>query len=918
MLFSINENLYAQSSLYKSVSEITKSKESGQNQLSQLYSLKKRAEENHQTNDSGYAVILFNIALYECYRQNYPLAFSLASEALQNAKRQPSAKSLLLKSHYSLATCFFYTSQYDRAVRHYDTVIELGSKYDPGSYLLNALYYRTYIDVELGDYSRAVDVCKLGMNEAFVKKDTAFYNDFLYYSAYALTIQDQLAVATRQADQCILLSRKTNDSEHLANAYEIKAHIYTKEKNYLPAEDYYKKAISYRAEVPSEYSALSIDYNDLGVFYLQELHDYKKADACFRRATQYSKQSRIEERPRKLFLSYSNTGDLYASLQQPFKAIQYYNRALNCVNADVRDFLNLNPALKQLNPIWNKEAVLSILSSKCTLLLSLYKTTSKKEYLQNCIHTSVLADSLITQMRHEQLGEKSKLYWRNKTRGLFSNALEACYTTGNTDSAFYFMERSRSVLLSDKLNELTSSASYLPKADADRETDLQRKILGLEKELEPLPASSPRYSTTEATLLQAREEQDRFIKSLEKNNPRYYQFKYEDDIPSLATLKNNLKKNHQNFVYYFISDSAIYALGISGNETHFIKVPPAAISGRDLSDFIRLCSDKQAINSHYERYSSLAQAIYKNLFQPLRIPPGKTAICTDNFFIPFEALCTDNKGKHFLLNDYSFSYVYSARSLLKPFVGNEKPAGDFAGFAPVSFSSALGVYPLTNSSEALETSGSYYHNHTLFTQQQASKYNFLSQASKYSIVTIFSHAQADTTDKEPVLYMQDSLIPLSELQMLSNSAIRFVLLSACQTNIGRNATGEGIYSLARGFAAAGVPAVSATLWKADEGAVYSISGKFNECLSKGMDKSEALQQAKLWYLKNSDREQALPYYWANLVMIGSSEPIVFAQPEKHNPLWVIISLLTVLSLLAFIFIYKYWGKRKRISSSEKD
>src|SRR5207342_3263969 len=130
------------------------------------------------------------------------------------------------------------------------------------------------------------------------------------------------------------------------------------------------------------------------------------------------------------------------------------------------------------------------------------------------------------------------------------------------------------------------------------------------------------------------------------------------------------------------------------------------------------------------------------------------------------------------------------------------------------------------------------------------------------------------TDNEPVLYMQDSVIHLSELQLLNNPATKLVLLSACQTNVGKAATGEGIYSLARGFATAGIPSVAATLWKADEQTIYAISEKFNQYLSEGMNKDEALQKAKLNFIQaNSDNQKLLPYYWANMIVIGNTDAI---------------------------------------------
>ncbi|HXO76550.1 MAG TPA: CHAT domain-containing protein, partial [Puia sp.] len=136
--------------------------------------------------------------------------------------------------------------------------------------------------------------------------------------------------------------------------------------------------------------------------------------------------------------------------------------------------------------------------------------------------------------------------------------------------------------------------------------------------------------------------------------------------------------------------------------------------------------------------------------------------------------------------------------------------------------------------------------------------------------------QADSNGNEPVLFMQDSLIHLSELQLLPFPATQLVVLSACQTGAGRNASGEGIYSLARGFSSAGIPAVAATLWEADESAIYAVSGRFHHYLSRGEPKDLALQKAKLDYIRNSDRSAMLPWYWANLIIIGNTAPVRLA------------------------------------------
>ena len=196
---------------------------------------------------------------------------------------------------------------------------------------------------------------------------------------------------------------------------------------------------------------------------------------------------------------------------------------------------------------------------------------------------------------------------------------------------------------------------------------------------------------------------------------------------------------------------------------------------------------------------------------------------------------------------------------------------------------------LKNSAVSLQKAGACYRKAKLFTGTAATRANFISSVAGYRIVNVFSHAFADTGNTEPLLYMQDSVIHLSELQLLDRPATQLIMLSACQTSVGKNATGEGIYSLARGFSSAGIPAVSATLWKADEETVYAISYTFHTLLSKGMQKDEALQKARLYFMKQGSREKELPYYWANMVLMGNPEPVKLL-PAAGIPWWLVIAV----------------------------
>ena len=194
----------------------------------------------------------------------------------------------------------------------------------------------------------------------------------------------------------------------------------------------------------------------------------------------------------------------------------------------------------------------------------------------------------------------------------------------------------------------------------------------------------------------------------------------------------------------------------------------------------------------------------------------------------------------------------------------------------------------------------------MLTESRATKREFLQKAGHYSVITVYAHARSDTVEKEPLLFLADSVIRLSELPLLQRPAAQLIVLSACQTNAGRNAEGEGIYSLARGFAAAGIPSVAATLWQADEQSIYTITAAFHKRLAQGMDKDQALRDSKLEFIRTTSRLHSLPYFWANMILLGNPEPLTLSRSHRFAWWW----LADLALLIAFFLLFRAQALRR--------
>jgi len=908
--WSISFSLFSQTekniSLFEQISNIDyKSPKTDIEKLKIFYTLKDKIENAKPLNDSAYILDLLKISKYEFLaKNNFEASINFANRALSLCKdlRRESLKALKINCYYNLASSYQKLMLYQKAVSYYDTVISLCNKnfVDTNYYQLDAHYYKTTLYFFLGDYQKAIDESIIGMNLSAIQNDSSYYVYFLNRKAQSFYYENKLKEAAIQAYTAIPISKRIRNNYELATALKILASVYEEESNFDSAQYFFKQAIKIRFKT-KDYTQITNDYIDMGNFYLNSLKNFKEAKNSFYQALFNANKIQYPiERPFRLALANLNLGETSLKQKQYDDAAKFFLTSFTNLQINLNNNLQNNPASIQLSKIANKDLVIMLMHDKTNLLLKEYKINYGKSYLTACLQSAIVTDSVITQLRHEQTGEQSKLYWRNKTRDFYTTALEACYLANNSNLAFFFMEKSRAVLLNDKLNELDASA-YLSPTDAAKQESHQIKIVELEQRLNTETENSNEYKNIQLQLLNAKSDFEHFIKSLEIKYPAYYQYKYADEVASLQQLQSFLHKNNQSFVHYFMGDSATYILSITSTQTKLLRLSINDFNKEQLSIFLQFCANKEALNNHYNSFAELSNHIYKTIFEPLQLLKGRVIICGDNIIIPFDALCKDESGKSFLLNDYSFSYVYSARYLMKQF--NNPPAtGSFLGFAPVSFASYLDVRNLKNAAIALHASANYYKNNKIFTNQDACRSNFFKYVSSYSIVSIFSHARADTTDNEPVLYMHDSLIHLSELQLLNKPATKLIILSACQTNVGKSATGEGIYSLARGFATAGISSVAATLWKADEQTIYIISEKFNEYLSEGMNKEEALQKAKLYFIqKNTNSEKLLPYYWANMILIGNTDAILLQTKHHYYYEWL-ISGIVVLICLGIIFL----------------
>jgi CHAT domain-containing protein len=94
-----------------------------------------------------------------------------------------------------------------------------------------------------------------------------------------------------------------------------------------------------------------------------------------------------------------------------------------------------------------------------------------------------------------------------------------------------------------------------------------------------------------------------------------------------------------------------------------------------------------------------------------------------------------------------------------------------------------------------------------------------------------------------------------------------VVLSACQTGLGKLVRGEGMVGLTRAFLYAGSRRVAVSLWEVNDLATADFMKSFYEHMGS-TSPAAALRAAKLAMIHSTSPAYRHPYYWATFVLTG--------------------------------------------------
>ena len=371
---------------------------------------------------------------------------------------------------------------------------------------------------------------------------------------------------------------------------------------------------------------------------------------------------------------------------------------------------------------------------------------------------------------------------------------------------------------------------------------------------------------------------------------------------NLTSLYEKLKKDNAIMVEYFSGVDKIYSFTIIDKKVLLNSFKNDSHVTVKIVQFIDFFNDANTIVNAPNGYNHYGNIAYELLKLPINKSYKNLIIIPDGLlnFLPFEALITKpstttNFAKmNYLLNDYNIGYENSAHFYLAERNNQNNSEQTVLGVFPVFEKTD---YELTFSKVELQSirkkfEGKYLEN------ANATFDNFKKNASNYSILHLSTHASSGDLDTPASIKFYDKEILYSELYYL-NIHPNLVVLSACETGIGKLFKSEGAMSIARGFQFAGAQNLLFSLWKVNDYTTSVFMDLFYKNIKQNQSYLEANANAKRDFLNNKSISNAKksPYYWSAFVYYGNPN----IQNNSTNYIYYAIGLLILISLF-LIFI----------------
>ena len=332
--------------------------------------------------------------------------------------------------------------------------------------------------------------------------------------------------------------------------------------------------------------------------------------------------------------------------------------------------------------------------------------------------------------------------------------------------------------------------------------------------------------------------------------------------PVTAEIQSKLSPEETLLEYYF-AGSDWYVFILTKDTITAQKLHVADLMG-NIDGFRKTITTPNSTD-----LSRQTQELYRQLFLPAAagIKTKKLIIVPHGIlhYLPFAAL---SNGKDYLIDRFSIRMLPSASVL--NFLQSRTNKADAGALILGNPQLDNPKYDLKFAQDEALAIGKIIPRSTVLLRAEATETNLKKYGGTYQVIHLAAHGIFDLDNplNSALLLAKDKdndgILRAGDLYNLSLNA-DLVTLSACETALGKVATGDDVVGFTRGFLYAGTRSLISSLWQVDDQATRDLMVNLYTNLAT-MSKDEALRQAQLKVKKQYPH----PYYWAAFLLTGSA------------------------------------------------
>jgi len=589
---------------------------------------------------------------------------------------------------------------------------------------------------------------------------------------------------------------------------------------------------------------------------------------------------------RELTLSRSDTPDYLASI-------------INLAIAELKEnnFIEVEKHLQEIKLYSLNDIDFQLLTKYYTLDADFISKTKDNRTAIEVLHP------VITQIidRTKNNTDSQEGYWSVEEEYLnaFSLIIELYIETGQSNEALALLDQLKTINDASLYNSPLIKAAKLSEEDLVEENRLNDRLQELRKEY--LNAETDERFELKKQIDHTVAAREQILASVNLNK--------EETLAPIWSIQRSLSPD-ELLIHFTEIGTKLYVSYLTEDN---IDIQSLDFSTEQQQYFNSIADELSAGNTNLEHLYELYQ-----FFELNNIPEfiNQVTVVPDNFLyrIPLEILPSEKPNSsisfgssHYLIEKLSFRYFTS----LKEFDNNRRSfttqtENDFAGFAISDFedfeSIDLPSLPYatieTNSVHNLLTS---LPKKLIYTGDEATKEVFKYQVANSRLVHVATHSEVsqqdplfstiylksanpqDTLDSEQALYAYELFdTPLNS---------EFIMLNSCSSGSGNYIQGSGIVGISRALRYAGAKSLALNLWSVNDKVASEFATDFYTFINQGYSKSEAVRQAKINQLNNSN---ANPHFWGAYMMIGNPSPV----SNKTESPYLLFGLLAFTILVA--------------------